>query len=182
MPAGRSSRMSYHQDVTARRTPGTAVLGLAGLLAAVGCSGDDESGSETTGTQATTIAPADEGGTSGDRGVGATASTTIDVSLTEFSIDGNLTAPAGNVVLNVTNDGTMEHNLVRRVPLLRTPNLDPGATTVMELGELSAGTYEIYCDISGHQTAGMVATLVVTDGEGGEGGSAPPQEEEPDDS
>ena len=118
------------------------VLGLSGLLVVVGCSDNDESATETT----------------------AVASTTIDVSLTEFAINGDLTAPAGNVVLNVTNDGMEVHNLVRSVPLLRTPNLDPGETAVMDLGALAPGTYELKCDIRGHQTAGMVATLVVSEG------------------
>ena len=41
----------------------------------------------------------------------ASAATVVDVSLSEFSIDGDLTVPAGAVSLDVTNDGTMEHNV-----------------------------------------------------------------------
>ena len=49
-----------------------------------------------------------------DDGGSSAASTTIDVSLTEFSIDGQFTAPAGPVTLAVTNVGSVEHNLVVR--------------------------------------------------------------------
>jgi uncharacterized cupredoxin-like copper-binding protein len=137
------------------------VVALSGVLVAVGCSGDDEPASESVGAAAATSAPADDVG-SGDGGVEAAASTTIDVSLTEFSIGGDLTAPAGNVVLEVTNDGTKMHNLVRRETPVRTVNLAAGDTAIMDLGTLEPGTYEIFCDLSGHESAGMVATLVVT--------------------
>ncbi len=133
-------------------------FGMAGLLVVAGCNGSDDSASETPGGRATTIAPTDDGGSSGDGGVGAAATSMIDVSLTEMVINGDLTAPAGNVVLDVTNVGAEEHNLIRRDPFLRTLKLAPGETAAMDLGVLVPGTYEFYCDISGHQSAGMVAT------------------------
>jgi len=36
-----------------------------------------------------------------------------------------------------------------------------------ELGTLAPGTYELYCDIAGHEAAGMLAELTVTEGAGG---------------
>ncbi len=111
----------------------------------------------------------DGGGGAAGGGAGATQ---IAVSLSEFVIDGNFTVPAGEVSLNVTNEGTMEHNVVMRGTAARTANLGVGATEVLDLGVLEPGTYELYCDIAGHEDAGMVVDLVVTESAGGEGGEA----------
>ncbi len=100
-----------------------------------------------------------------DSGSGA-ASTTVDVTLTEFSIDGQLTAPAGDVTLNVTNVGSVEHNLVVRELGTKTPMLAAGGSATLNLGDLPAGTYQLYCEVAGHESSGMSAELVVTaDGE-----------------
>lgn len=114
----------------------------------------------------------DDGG--GSSGASAPAASVIDVSLSEFAIDGNFTVPAGDVAMNVVNDGTMEHNLVVRGTNLRTPNLAPGAEAVLDLGSLPAGTYELLCDVAGHEAAGMLVDLVVTEGAGGSAEAAPP--------
>ncbi len=115
------------------------------------------------------LVTSDSDGESGSGGGGASASQ-IDVTLSEFVIDGNFTVPAGNVTLSVTNEGTMEHNVVMRGTGARTPNLGVGATTLLDLGVLQPGTYELYCDIAGHEDAGMLVELVVTDSAGSEGG------------
>ena len=107
---------------------------------------------------------ADDGGATGGAGP---SSTEIEVSLSEFAIDGNFTVPAGDVVLDVVNDGTMEHNVILRGTDLRTPNLAPGGVAALDLGSLAPGTYELYCDVAGHEAAGMVVDLVVTEGSGG---------------
>ena len=51
------------------------------------------------------------GGKGGGSDSGGGAATTIAVKLTEFKIDGQLMAPPGAVTLEVTNDGTMQHDL-----------------------------------------------------------------------
>ena len=123
---------------------------------------------------------------SGDGGgsSGGIASTDLNVSLVEFSIDGDLTAPAGNVTLNVSNDGSMEHNVVVPELGLRTPTLTAGGFAVLDLGVLEPGSYKLLCDISGHEAAGMVTELVVTEGDsapeaagGGEAGGGEGEEE-----
>ncbi len=101
----------------------------------------------------------------------AIPTTQIDVGLSEFAIDGNFTAPAGNVVLVVSNNGTMEHNVVMRGSSMRTANLSVGDTESLDLGPLSPGIYELFCDIAGHESAGMVVELTVTEGTGDPGGS-----------
>ena len=95
-------------------------------------------------------------------GSSAQVESTLDVSLREFSIGGNLTAPAGLVTLRVANEGTMTHNVVLRESGAASADLGPGGVTELSLGELAPGTYELYCSIPGHESSGMVTTLVVT--------------------
>ena len=98
----------------------------------------------------------------------APVSSTLDINLEEFSISGDLVAPAGNVTLLVHNNGSMDHNLAVRELGVISPNFGPGGTISMDLGELPAGEYELYCEIAGHEDAGMVATLTITGDGGGE--------------
>lgn len=99
-------------------------------------------------------------------GAATGGTTTVQVTLTEFAIElSPATVPAGNVILNVSNAGSAEHNLA--VPSLnkRTPNIGGGATAVLDLGKVS-GPIELICEISGHKESGMATTL----GIGGSGG------------
>ncbi len=83
------------------------------------------------------------------------------LSLSEFQIGGTLTVPAGQVVLEASNDGSMAHNLVVRGGNLRTPDFNPGETVRLDLGAVGAGTFEVLCDVPGHTEAGMVSTITV---------------------
>ena len=105
-------------------------------------------------------------GSSGSSEGLAAATTVVDVSLTEFTIGGDLDVPAGNVILRVTNDGSMAHNLVIEDLGVRTPDLDPGRSFELDLGQLTNSSYEVICDIVGHREAGMVTTLTVGSGGG----------------
>ncbi len=87
----------------------------------------------------------------------------LDISLTEFAIDGELSAPAGEVVLNVVNAGAIEHNLAVRELGVQSNNLMSRGVDTLALGELEPGSYELYCSISGHEASGMVADLTITD-------------------
>jgi FtsP/CotA-like multicopper oxidase with cupredoxin domain len=87
--------------------------------------------------------------------------TEIDVALSEFSIDGNLSAPAGQVILNVVNEGRVPHNVaLGNGP--STPDLNQGETFQLDLGELDVGTYQLICHIPGHADSGMTAQLSIT--------------------
>ena len=96
----------------------------------------------------------------GGGGTPATA-TTLDIALTEFAIDGELAAPEGNVTLNVTNAGAIEHNLAVVETGDITRNLQSRGVDELALGELEAGTYSLICTISGHAESGMEAELVI---------------------
>lgn len=98
---------------------------------------------------------------------GATATTTpfagstVNVTLGDYVILGDLTAPAGPVRLKAINEGGIVHNVgVRGVPI--SGDMQPGKGFTLDVGELAPGTYELYCDIVGHVEKGMVANLVIT--------------------
>jgi len=71
---------------------------------------------------------------------------------------------AGNVTLIVKNQGAIEHNLVvdiqRGQPVAQIAIIEPGETRRVEIS-LRPGTYRLYCNLPGHEDAGMVATLRV---------------------
>jgi len=96
----------------------------------------------------------------------ATAETGIErvtagIELSEWLIEGDLEAPPGDITIELSNPGSMIHNLVfENGP--RSSDLNPGDTTTLHLGELEPGTYTIFCDIPGHRAAGMETRLVVT--------------------
>ncbi|MDA3041328.1 MAG: cupredoxin domain-containing protein, partial [Actinomycetota bacterium] len=128
---------------------GATALGVAGLVSVVGLA---------------ILLKDDDGGSA------AAASSALAIELSEFKIGGQLTAPAGDVTLAVTNVGSMAHNLAVRELGAATPDLGASGTSDLSLGTLSPGVYEIYCNIAGHLESGMVNTLTIT----GEGEAAAP--------
>ena len=83
--------------------------------------------------------------------------------LSEFAIDGDLQTAPGPTRFEVHNAGAIIHNLVLEGGP-STPDLSNGESVVIDVGDLAAGTYTIFCSISGHRGAGMEATLVVAEG------------------
>ena len=105
------------------------------------------------------------GASAGDD-TGASAGGSVHVSLTEFAIEPAAVTVAAGGSLHVTNDGTATHN-VRVVDTdLITPDLAASETGELDISSLSAGSYELLCEIAGHADAGMTAQLTVTEGGG----------------
>jgi len=102
------------------------------------------------------------GGGSGSAAADETASTTLDLSAREFGFFGDLVAPAGDVTLRLTNDGSQDHNIGIRELGVVSNNIGPGGTTDLSFDSLAPGVYEIFCDIAGHADSGMVNTLTIT--------------------
>ncbi|MEM9566176.1 MAG: multicopper oxidase domain-containing protein, partial [Actinomycetota bacterium] len=98
----------------------------------------------------------------GSNGTGEVPSTTLAVSLREFAITGDLIAPAGNVTIELSNDGSAEHNLVIPELGITSPMLGAGGTATLDLGEVAPGTYEVICDVPGHSVSGMLNFLTIT--------------------
>ena len=106
------------------------------------------------------MASGDESGTGASSGGGTQ---TVDVSLTEFAVaPSTLEVPAGTqVIVNVTNDGTMPHDL-RLGGETGTEMIDPGATVEgVSLGVIDAST-SAWCTVPGHREAGMEMMIMVT--------------------
>ena len=95
---------------------------------------------------------------------GGSAGTTLNLTLSEFAIKGDLMAAPGPVTLKVTNSGTVQHNVTVKETGTATKLLAPGATETLSLGDLKAGDYTIFCSVPGHEEAGMKATLTVMEG------------------
>ena len=68
-------------------------------------------------------------------------------------------AEAGTIDVTYVNDGTIAHTLLIKDVQgfkLSVPGDDEGTV------ELEAGDYTLYCDVAGHEAAGMVADLTVS--------------------
>jgi manganese oxidase len=117
----------------------------------------------------------DGGGGVGTEGAGAVPAT-IEVALSEFAIDGNLTAAPGDLTLAVSNIGTQQHNLVVEELGMETPILNGGETASLALGSVDAGEYRVFCSVVGHAESGMDTTLIVGDdaAAGGEAAAGDP--------
>ncbi len=89
------------------------------------------------------------------------APTTVQVELTEFTVTlSPATIPPGDVVFNIHNGGSVEHNFYVKGTDIRSANLPTGASAKVT-GKLDAGSYTVICEIAGHEAAGMMATLTV---------------------
>ena len=88
----------------------------------------------------------------------------VDVALTEFAINpAAIVVPLGGSI-NVSNNGTMDHNVSVVDTAIKTADLKAGATEKVDLSSLEPGEYELFCAITGHKDSGMTATLTITDG------------------
>ncbi|MBC8363645.1 MAG: multicopper oxidase domain-containing protein [Actinobacteria bacterium] len=139
----------------------TFALFLLVSLVAVACAKDEDAGT----------AQPDAAGTAVSGEIEATPVVEVEgahvatLTLTEFAIGGDLTVPAGQVVLSLVNKGAIDHN-VRFDGDTISPDIAAGGSATLDLGNLEPGTYELLCEIAGHKEAGMVTTLTVVDDDG----------------
>jgi plastocyanin len=126
-----------------RTRAGLAGALVIGGLVLAGCGGDD-SGSDggNGGEQADVVVHGNDG--------------------LKFDKD-SYTARAGSNVIELVNDGNVAHTLLFDDDGVDFEKLTVAGRNDSDRGsvELAAGTYTIYCDITGHREAGMEATLVV---------------------
>jgi uncharacterized cupredoxin-like copper-binding protein len=84
--------------------------------------------------------------------------------LDTFKYDPNtITGKVGqpiHIVMN--NKGTLVHTFVIDALSVKQENVQGGASVDFTFTPTAAGTYQFYCDTPGHQAAGMVGTLTVT--------------------
>lgn len=92
----------------------------------------------------------------GDPGAGVTTS---EVSLVDFAIEPADLVVGADSVLQVSNDGAVEHNLA--VDGVASDMFDPGGSGDLDLSGLEPGTYTMICEVVGHEAAGMTGTIVI---------------------
>jgi uncharacterized cupredoxin-like copper-binding protein len=134
-------------------------LGIAALVLLAGCGGDDNE-------------PGSEAGTTAPSAGGQTTS----VSETEYKLNpSNPTVQAGTVSFEVTNDGSVDHNLEVEGPEGEQEleqDLAPGQNGTLTVDLSKPGRYEFYCPVDSHRERGMEGEITVTSGGAGDGGSA----------
>lgn len=140
MPSPRSERVNAFSIFAA--LAGLAGFVLAALAVVVVTVGDDDGGG---------------GGTAA-----AAEMQHVAVGLREFAIDMPTEVPAG-AMLDVTNNGSAVHNLAVKDTNLATPDLNAGETAMLDISSLPPGDYTVYCTIAGHEAAGMVLDITISE-------------------
>lgn len=103
----------------------------------------------------------------GGRDAGTTAAAAgqnITASLSEFAITLSADQVTPNSTITITNGGTVAHNVGVKGTDLVTADIPAGSTATLDLSELDPGSYTLYCEIAGHEAAGMTARLTISDG------------------
>jgi uncharacterized cupredoxin-like copper-binding protein len=95
------------------------------------------------------------------------APSTVTATLSDSAIALSGTTVAAGGYLEVTNAGSVTHNLAVEGPDLATEMLDPGGSGRLELSGLAAGTYVLFCEVAGHRALGMETELQVSDAPAG---------------
>lgn len=128
-----------------------AAAAAAALALLVTACGDDDA-----------LDPATDQEPAGGSGSGGSASGAVEVIAEDIDFgQDEYQAEAGEVSFVYENQGSIVHTLQIRdvddfgLEVTSQGDVDEGSV------ELEAGEYELYCDIPGHEVAGMVATLVV---------------------
>jgi nitrite reductase (NO-forming) len=88
---------------------------------------------------------------------------TVAVTLTDSGIEPKeIMIPGGaDVTLEVTNKGTMTHNLGIADLNAKSEMVDPGKSVKLTLKNPKKGSHEVICQVAGHKELGMVAKLTV---------------------
>jgi plastocyanin len=137
-----------------RRTPHLLLAGaLALALPLAACGGGDDDDTTTT----TAASSTDDGAAPGAGGeLTVHAQDQLKFDRDSYEVD------AGEVAITYVNDGSIEHTLLIRDTDFGKLSISGSGATAEGTIELEPGTYEMYCDIAGHEAAGMVADLVVS--------------------
>ena len=87
----------------------------------------------------------------------------VEVTLTEFAIEMELSPPAGITTFIVTNEGSMDHNFAVVGGVIDTrfeDSLQPGETRTLTTA-LDADTYQVFCPVGDHRSQGMELSIQV---------------------
>jgi plastocyanin len=102
-------------------------------------------------------------------GSSSSSGTTTKADLTVHALDAlkfdktDYTGKAGDLTFAYVNDGSLVHTLViKEKPDFKKLQVSGRGETKTGTVNLTAGTYTLFCDIPGHEAAGMKATLTVS--------------------
>jgi plastocyanin len=143
--------------------PRVIVIVVAGLLL-TGCLSSDPKVAEVEQVSASQRAAmqATEGGASeggGGGGGGAADFVAVDIEYKQAPDE----LPAGTVNATLTNEGSIEHNVViEELGDEMILEAAPGQSDSAEV-EFEAGEFTYYCSVPGHRAAGMEGTMTVTE-------------------
>ena len=137
-----------------------ALIAIAAIPVALAACGSDDSTSTSAASETTSsTAASTDSSTTASSGGGQT----VKIGESEYKLDpSDATLKAGSVTLDVTNDGTITHNLQIEGNGVEetTDSLAPGDTGELTV-DLKPGSYEMYCTIDGHKDLGMEGTVTV---------------------
>ena len=100
-----------------------------------------------------------------DREGSSTAGGTSDAAtleLSEFALDAGGAVGLRGGTVEVTNTGSVAHNLAVSGTDVATADLAAGESETLDLSSLEPGEYEIICTVAGHADAGMTGALTIT--------------------
>lgn len=143
---------------------------LAALSLGLAACGSDDS-SDAAAPAATTAAPA---ATAAPPSTGPAATAPAATTATVVDVDSDpsgslaftqttLTAPAGPVTLKLANESPVPHNIAVKGAGVESPvseTIQGGGTAEITV-DLPAGTYTYYCEVPGHEAAGMKGSITV---------------------
>jgi plastocyanin len=140
-----------------------SLLALA-MFAFAACGGDDDDeGDETTAAETTTEETTAEE-PAGGGGAGGTVAVEADPGGQLAFVQDSLTAPAGTVTFEFTNDASIGHDFVIEdagANEVAATEVITGDSTTVD-AELESGTeYTFYCSVDAHREAGMEGPLTV---------------------
>ncbi|MEA2156325.1 MAG: hypothetical protein QOE11_2465 [Solirubrobacteraceae bacterium] len=137
----------------------SVVLAAAAALGVAACGSSNKDSSTSTPAAAP---PAATTTTAAGGGGGTTLTVAADPS-GKFAYDKkSLTAKAGSVTIDFTNDSQVPHNVT-----IEQGETEAGATDTIQGSKtsktvtLKAGKYKFYCSVDGHEAGGMTGTLTV---------------------
>ncbi|MBI4936467.1 MAG: multicopper oxidase domain-containing protein [Actinobacteria bacterium] len=103
-------------------------------------------------------------GGSAEGGGGGGALPTINVTMKDFSFEpANIEIPTGGAILHLMNGGAAVHNFQVAELGIKSIDIAAGVSYDLTIPATPAGTYRVVCPQPGHEGAGMVGSLVVSD-------------------
>lgn len=144
------------------RIPMLMLIAVVALLA-VGCGDDSSSNDDSAPATTTTETTTTDAATDTSSGSDATTGTVLELRNdgTKLAYDKTeLTAPAGEVTIKLTNDSSIPHDVVIEGHEDAASELVTDGKSSETTVTLEPGTYTYYC--TPHKAAGMVGTLTIT--------------------